>query len=262
MARKKLALTREVAPSIVDCELTFLGRAPIDFKKAQEQHAKYRAALALAGAEVIHLENPAGLPDAVFVEDPAIILDEIAVVTRPGAASRLREADDFAAILPRYRTVIGRLGEPATLDGGDVLTVGKTLFVGLSRRTNSEGVRQLQEHIRPLGYRVQTVDVPICLHLKTGCSFLGERTLLVNPIWVSPRTFQGPFQGFRVLETDPSEPFAANALLVGETILYPAGYPKTRGLLAEAGFRVTEVDISELQKAEAGLTCMSQIFAL
>ncbi len=250
-----LALTRDVSPEINRCELTFIARQPIDATKAAAQHLAYRQTLAKHGLQVVNLPSPPHTPDGVFVEDPAVILDEVAIITRMGSEHRQAEVQSFAEVVKQYRT-LHYLAAPGTLEGGDVLRIGKTLFIGRSSRTNQSGVDQLTAIVTPLGYTVRASDVLGCLHFKTGCSYVGQNTVLLNPAWVDSKVFEG----YRLLEVSADEPFAANAILLGDTVLHATGAPKTQALLKSLGFTLELVDISELMKAEAGLTCMSQIF--
>lgn len=238
------------------CELTFLSREPIDIERARVQHAAYRAALAAAGADVVLLPALDHLPDSVFVEDTVIVLDSVAIMSTMGAASRRPETAAMAPVLRRYRTV-QTLVEPATLDGGDVMHVGTTLYVGQTARTNQAAVAQLTRILGPAGYRVVGVPLTKCLHLKSACTALGSDQVLINPEWVDP----GLFAGLRVQTVDPAEPFGANALPVGGVLIMPASAPRTRGRLAQAGFAPIAVDISEFEKAEAAATCLSIILS-
>lgn len=281
-----IAITREVSSSINDCELSFHQRQRIDVTKAITQHEAYRDCLAELGAKVVSLPAGPGLPDAVFVEDAAVVLDEIAVIPNMGAASRRPEAAGMAEALARYRP-LKFLIAPATLDGGDVLRIGRSLFVGLSRRTNRQGVAQLSGLVQPHGYKVESVEVRGCLHLKSACSYVGNNTVLVNRSWIDVE----PLRGFKLLDVPEEEPGAANALLINDVVILPglasqsrmpgfpgrapnlgdsrrkvwpegqtlAFFPKTCALLEERGFRVRTVDVSELQKAEAGVTCCSLV---
>jgi dimethylargininase len=248
------ALTREVSPAIVNCELEFLERQPIHFALAQEQHRQYQKCLVELGVQVEQLPAAPDMPDGVFVEDPAIVLDEIAVITRMGAASRRQESETVAQALAQYRE-LRYIQEPATLEGGDVMRVGKTLYVGYSRRTNIAGVQQLAAMVHPMGYFVVPVEVRGCLHLKTACCFIGDDTLLANRAWMDPDALCG----LKIL--DVPEPPGANALRIGDTVLMPSAFPRTREMLERSGFRVRTADNSELLKAEAGVTCTSLIFA-
>ncbi len=253
-----LAFTRQVSPRIVDCALTHLDRQPIDAERAAEQHAAYEQALIGAGYDVIRLPYLDEDPDAVFVEDTAILLGEHAAITRPGAASRFDEIHSTAEGLEPHFTV-HRL-PTGTLDGGDVLAIGRTLYVGQSNRTDADGTTALAAMVAPLGYRVMPVELGRCLHLKTAVTFAGpdgdgRPTLLANPDWVET----GQWGEMAIIAVADGEPFAANVVRLRDRLLMAAGSPATAAKLREQGFTVVEVDVSELQKAEAGGTCMSLI---
>jgi dimethylargininase len=250
-----IAITRSVSPNINDCELTFHTRRPIDVAKASAQHKAYENLLAELGCEIISLPAQPELPDAVFVEDPALVLDEVAVIFNMGAPSRRSEAPSLAETISRYRP-IKLLTAPATLDGGDVMRVGRSLFVGLSQRTNREGVAQLGDLLRPYRYEVQPVEVTGCLHLKSACSHIGRNTILINRSLID----SAPLRDFELLDVPAEEPAAGNALLVNDIVIISASFPRTRSLLEAQGFHVRTIDLSELEKAEAGVTCTSLIF--
>ena len=249
------AITRPVSSSINQCELSFHARQPIDVAKAIAQHKAYQDCLAQLGVRVVSLPAEPELPDAVFVEDPVVIVDEVAVISIMGAPSRRPEASSLVDTLSRYRP-IKFLVEPATLDGGDVLRAGRFVFVGLSQRTNREAFSQLSDMLGGYGYHVQPVEVRGCLHLKSACSYIGSNTMLVNRSWIEAERLHA----FELIDVPDEEPAAANALLVKDVVIIPASFPKTRALLEERGFRVETIDLSELQKAEAGVTCTSLIF--
>jgi dimethylargininase len=249
-----IALTREVPSSIARCELTHLARDPIDIAIARKQHEAYEQALANAGCRIVRLPSEDELPDSVFVEDAAVVLDEVAVITRPGAASRLPETASVAAALREYRELVF-LEPPATLDGGDVLRVGRTIFVGQSSRTNAEGLSQLSETITPFGYSVRAATPRGCLHLKSAVTAFGDNAVLLNPEWVDATLFDG----LTVIAVDPSEPFGANVLRLGDVVLCASAFPRTAQRLRDAGANVRMVDVSELAKAEGALTCCSVI---
>lgn len=250
-----LALTRPVSPSITDCALSYIERMCIDVERAQRQHDEYEACLAAMGARVVHLPAEPNLPDAVFVEDTAVVVDEVAVVTRPRLPSRQPEVASTEETLSTYRP-IRRIEAPGTLEGGDVVCVGKTLYAGISKRTNEEGVVQLRAALVPYGYEVRPVPVGGCLHLKTACTYIGRNTLLANTEWVDT----SQFTGMTVVAAQEDEAEAGNAVAIGNALLVSSAFPRTTALLEHAGFDVRTVDISELQKAEAGLTCCSVIF--
>jgi dimethylargininase len=248
----RVAITRLPSASLARCELSFLDRQPIDVDRARAQHATYREALAGAGVEVVVLPALDALPDAVFVEDTTIVLDDIAIVSPMGAPSRRPETAHMTETLRRYRAVCA-LSAPATLDGGDVLRVGRTLFVGQTARTNRAALDQLTALIEPRGYRVVAVSLSQCLHLKTAGTALGHDRVLINPDWIAPATFDG----LDVIAVDPAEPWGANAVAVRDRVVVPANSPRTARRLRDAGMHVVPVDVGELQKAEAGVTCMS-----
>jgi dimethylargininase len=249
------AIVREVSSIINDCELSFHARQRIDVANAISQHQAYQDCLAELGVRLVSLPAEPGLPDAVFVEDPAVVVKEVAIILNMGAPSRRPEATSLSKLLARYRP-LEFLTEPATLDGGDVLRIDGSVFVGLSRRTNRDGIDQLSRLLSPYGYRVQPVEVSGCLHLKSACSYVGDDTILVNRSWIDA----GSLSGFELLDVPEEEPAAANALLINDVVIIPISFPKTRALLEKRGFRVRTIDVSELQKAEAGVTCTSLIF--
>ncbi|MGB9428319.1 MAG: arginine deiminase family protein [Gammaproteobacteria bacterium] len=250
-----VTITREISPRIVECELTHLTREPIDVRRANVQHHQYEKLLEELGCKLIRLPAEPELPDSVFVEDTAVVLDELAVITRPGAKSRRAETASIAAALKRYRKLF-YIEPPGTLDGGDVLRVGKTLYVGLSKRSNREGIEQLQRVLLPFGYVVNAVKLRDCLHLKSAVTQVAGNTLLINRSWTDAPVFQD----FKLIDAAPSEPFAANALLIADTVIYPEAFPRTLERLKMQGIRVRTVDGSELAKAEGGVTCCSLVF--
>jgi dimethylargininase len=245
-----IAFTRAVSPSLARCELTHLAREPIDIDLATTQHAAYEAALESLGATVIRTEAAPHLPDAVFIEDTAVVLDELAVIARPGAASRREETQAVRAVLSIHRPVV-ELSAPATLDGGDVVRLGRTLFVGNSSRTNEAGIEALARLVEGHGYSVVAVPFSGCLHLKSAATALGSHAVLLNPDWVSRTAFMDA----DVLTVDPDEPFGANVLMIGSVAIHGAEYPGTRTRLEERGYDVVSVASSELAKAEGAVTC-------
>jgi dimethylargininase len=250
-----LALTRAVPPSIVRCELTHRARVPIDPARAAAQHRRSEETLATLGCTVQRLPGTPDLPDSVFVEDTAVVLPEIAVLARPGARARRPEVPSVEEALRRYRP-LARIEPPGTLDGGDVLRLGSTLFVGRSGRTDAEGIRQLQARVAPFGYTVEAVEMRGCLHLKTAATAVADGVVLVNPAWLPGRGFRGVER----IEVHPDEPLAANALRVGDGVIHPAACRRTRERLEARGIAVHPVDADELEKAEAGVTCCSIVF--
>lgn len=250
-----VALTREISPNLHRCELTHLPRTAIDLDAAREEHRQYEECLAGLGCAVRRLPAAPELPDGVFVEDTCVVLDELAVIARPGPESRRAETETAAEALRPHRE-LRFIGPPGTLEGGDVLQFGRRVLVGASGRTNEEGVAQLRAFLAPLGYSVTPVNTTGCLHLKTAACPVGERAVLVNPAWVS----RGVFSGLEVIEVGLGEPFGANALLVDDTVVVPSAHARTRERLERRGVRTRAVAFSEMARAEAGVTCCSVLF--
>jgi dimethylargininase len=250
----QIAITHEVSPAIARCELTYLERVEINYDLACRQHAAYCRALGELGCLVNTLPAEPELPDSVFVEDPALVLDEIAVLTRPGAASRQPEVEGLRAALSQHRPLV-QIEAPATLEGGDILRIERMLFVGQSTRSSAEAIAQLAALVAPYGYRVQGVPLTGCLHLKSAVTQAAPGVVLLNPAWVSPAVFAA----YRCLEVDPAEAHAANILLLEGGTIYPAAFPRTLARLRQAGVRPHTLDVSELQKAEGAVTCCSLI---
>jgi dimethylargininase len=249
------ALTRAVSRSLASCELTWLDRREIDIELAIEQHKQYERSLASMGVRVISLPERPDMPDAVFVEDPLVVVDEVAIVTRMGSLRRRAESDSLAEAISAYRPV-RHLVDPATLEGGDVMRIGRDVFVGLSSRTNAAGVQQLSNELEPYGYRVRPVEVRGCLHLKSACCSMGEGKILANTAWLDP----APLRDYKIVEVAADEPGAANILRIDDTVLAPASFPHTREIVRGQGLEILTVDISEMMKAEAAITCSSIIF--
>ena len=249
-----IAITREISPRFDECELTHIERIPIDLNVARAQHHAYVNALEELGCEVVELPAEVELPDSVFVEDAAFILPEVAVITRPGADSRKPETESIIRALSPHIGLL-QVREPATVDGGDVLVLGKHIYVGLSTRSNQTAIDQLNDLLCEYGYTVTGVQLHDCLHLKSAVSRVDDKTLLINKHWVDANHFAN----FELMEVDPSEPYAANCLPVGNAVIFPTAFPKTRAKLEEQGYKVIPVDVSELAKAEGAVTCCSLI---
>jgi len=247
-----IAYTREVSPALADCELTHLEREPLDVTGAQAEHEVYESILERLGASVRRLPPAPQLPDGVFVEDAAVVLDEVAVITRPGASSRQPETASVEAALAMHRPLV-HVRAPATLDGGDVLVAGRRIYIGLSTRTSRDAIQQLADQLTPFGYAVIPVHFTGCLHLKSAVTRIADDLMLLNPAWVDA----GAFTGYRALAVDPAEPHAANALALGGAVIHPLQHDRTRARLESAGLTVVTVPQVELAKAEAGVTCCS-----
>jgi dimethylargininase len=251
----KFAITRDVSPRIGNCELAHIEREPIDLGRAREQHDAYCGVLSELGWTIISLPASPDLPDSVFVEDMAVVTDEAAILTSPGAISRRLEIAPVEEVLGKFRKA-AVVRPPATLDGGDALILGRDVWVGVGARTNGLAVEVLREMLQPYGFAVRAAHPRGCLHLKTAITRAGPDCLIVNPLWIEPRNFSG----WRIIEIDSQEPFAANVLWLGEVTLVAEAFPRTRDRLEAHGLKCRSIDMSELAKAEGGLTCCSILF--
>ena len=251
-----IAITRKVSPRFNECEITHIERAPINLDIARAQHQAYVNALSRVGCQVIELNEEPDLPDSVFVEDAAFILPEAAVITRPGADSRKPEIDSIVQALTPYLPLV-RVTEPGTVDGGDVLVLGKNIYVGLSTRSNQAALDQLQNALNKYGYKITGVELHDCLHLKTAITKVDDKTVLINSNWVDTNHFKH----LDWIEVDSAEPFAANCLPILGKIIYPAAFPKTRAKLEARGYTIQPVTVDELAKAEGAVTCCSLIIS-
>ncbi len=249
-----LAITRAVSPRFNECEITHIERTPIDVNIARAQHHGYVKALKQLGCDVMELPAEDDLPDSVFVEDTAFILPEAAVITRPGADSRKPETKSIIRALSPHKKLI-HIQAPATIDGGDVLVLGKNIYVGLSTRSNQNAIDQLNELLGRYGYSAAGMQLHDCLHLKSAVTRVDNATLLINKKWVD--AFH--FEDYELIEIDPFEPYAANCLPIGGSILYPTSFPKTRSRLEERGYKIVSVEVDELAKAEGAVTCCSLV---
>jgi dimethylargininase len=250
-----IAITREISPAIERCELTHLTRQTIDVDRALAEHQAYEQCLREAGYRLERLSAGDGMPDSLFVEDIAVVFDEVAILTRPGALSRRAETAAVAGALRAYRP-IRSIDPPGTIDGGDVLTVGTRVFVGESGRTNRSAIAQMESILAPYGYTVLGVPVRGCLHLKSAVTAIADDTLLINRDWAPADRFRP----FHLVDVDPAEPRAANALRLHDRVLYPTLFPRTRARLDDRGIRVVAVDVVEIAKAEGAVTCCSLVF--
>ena len=251
-----LAITRAISSRFNECELTHLEREQIDLELARSQHHRYEQALHELGIQVISLPAETDLPDSVFVEDTALVLDEIALLTRPGARSRQAEVASIATALAPYRQM-AQIEAPGSLDGGDILRLGKEIYVGLSTRSNQAAIEQLRTILTPYGYNVSGLALNDCLHLKSAVTQASPDTLLINPAWID----KSHFPGWKFIEVSPDEPSAANILMLPVGAIFPDHFPKTQKRLLEAGIHLTIVPASEVSKAEGAVTCCSLIFS-
>lgn len=254
LAKAAFAITRKISPRFNECEITHIERTPIDLEIARAQHEQYVQALQTLGCEVIELPAEPNLPDSVFVEDTAFILPEVAMITRPGADSRKPEIESIIKALSPHKTLL-QVTEPATVDGGDVLILGKNIYIGMSLRSNSQAVEQIQNLLKDYGYTVTGMEMHDCLHLKTALTKVDDQTVLINPNWVDV----SHFKDLQWIEVDPAEPYAANCLPVNGQIIYPTSFPKTTKKLESHGCNILPVEVDELAKAEGAVTCCSLI---
>jgi len=249
------AIIRSISPKMADCELTHLERHPIDLQLAISQHEIYENTLGQLGYHIIRAEAAPQLPDSVFVEDCVVVVDELAILTHPGAESRRAEVEGLEAVLKPYRKLYF-IQPPSIIDGGDVLVIGKQIWIGLSNRSDKSGVEQFRNIVTPYNYSVEGIHVTGCLHLKSAVTQVAEKTVLLNPDWIDANIFKD----FKIIKTHPDEPHAANALLLNKTVLFPKAYPLTAKRLMNAGIKIIQLDNSEVIKAEGALTCCSVIF--
>ena len=249
------ALTHSVSPHIAECQLTFLPRNPIDLELAVRQHGYYCAMLTRLGVTVDRLSANESYPDSCFVEDTAVVVDEIAIICSPGVTSRRGETDLIRHELAKYRETI-QISLPATIEGGDVLRIGKKILVGESSRTNSQGIEELRRILEPYGYSITAVKTEGSLHLKSACTSIDDESLLVTPGWVDI----AGLREFNLVYTPEDEPGSANVLRIEKTVCIQAGFPRTAERIERMVERVEIIDMSELRKAEGALTCSSIIF--
>lgn len=247
-----LALTHLPSPKMQACQRTFVAHEVIDYAQALSQHAAYCDVLRACRAKVVTLDVNAEHPDGTFIEDTAIVLDEVAVLTSMGTPARREEPRGIEPVLREHREVT-RIEPPAKIEGGDVLRVGRRLLVGQSARTNGAGITMLAGLVEPYGYTVQAIPVQKCLHLKTGCTALPDSRLLVNPAWID-RTSLADFD---IVEVPSAEPWGANVCVVNSSVLLAAEHVRTAELIDSLGFNVQPVELSEFAKAEGGVTCLS-----
>jgi len=246
------AVTRKPCKNFARGLTTAVSSEPADYGLMVKQHAAYLEALTAAGLEAIVLDALPDFPDAHFVEDTAVVTPDVAVITNPGAAARRGEEESIAPILAQFRK-IERIQPPGTVDGGDVLQVGNHFFIGLSERTNKQGAEQLGRILQSHGNTWTVVAVGAGLHFKSSVNYVGRNTLLVTNAFAHNEQLRGYDQ----IVTESDEGYAANSLLVNEHLLMPAGFPHTRRQLEPLGFKIIELEISEVRKMDGGLTCMS-----
>ena len=250
------AIVRTPPLSAVD-GLRAVDHGAPDVARMREHHARYVDVLRSLGLTVEVLEPQESFPDSLFVEDAALCLPEGAIVLRPGAATRMAEADLIEPVLRRHYADVRRIGSPGTVDGGDVLVTGSEIVVGRSARTDAQGVAELAEAVADWGRRVrEVVTPPGVLHLKTHCSLLDAETILSTRVLAD----SGCFDGYRVIEVDAAEEPAANCIRVNDAVLMPEGFPRTAATVRDAGFAVITVPNDECARIDGGLSCLSLRF--
>jgi dimethylargininase len=223
-----------------------------DYDLMLRQHQAYVQTLKSLDIRVVTLEPLLGYPDAYFVEDVAVILPEAAVITRPGAASRRDEIKSIEPALSPFRPLV-RIEEPGTLDGGDILVADDHWFIGISERTNQNGAEQLGHILNEYGFQWTAVQVQAGLHLKSSLNYVGKKTMLVS----QPFADHEALRNYRLIVIDQTEEYACNTLWVNDHLITPAGFPKVHAQLETLGYPIIELDVSECQKMDGGLTCMS-----
>jgi dimethylargininase len=229
------------------------------FEQVLQQHARYCEALGECGLTITTLQADLRYPDSTFVEDTAILTERGAILTRPGASSREGETAAIRETIRRFFPSILEIEGPATLDGGDICEAEDHFFLGLSHRSNEDGIRQLGAHLAKLGYTSSVIDIrgmTSILHLKSGISYIGDNTMVLMEE-MAGRDF---FRSYRKISVTPSESYAANCVRMNERVLLAAGYPQLKAELVTCGFDPLELDMSEFQKMDGGLSCLSLRF--
>ena len=248
---RRIAIVRAPADTLADGELTHLERVPVDLELANAQWDEYVALLSNAGWDIVEVPVATGQPDSVFVEDTMVVFGDTAVIGSPGADSRVGEIAEAERIVTELGLTIQRIEMPGTLDGGDVLKVGRTVYVGRGGRTNAEGIRQLRALVTPLGYTVVAVPVTKALHLKSAVTALPDGTVIgYAPLVDDPSVFG------RYLAVPEAEGVAV-VVLADDTVLMSSAAPESSALIADLGYRVLTADISEFEKLEGCVTCLS-----
>ncbi len=249
------AIARKPGNNFAQGLTTTVSAKPPRFDLLLKQHQTYLETLKSCGLEVAVLDPLPDYPDAYFVEDTAVVTPDVAVITNPGAEARKGEEESMVPGLAGFRK-IERIRAPGTVDGGDVLQVGRHFFIGLSQRTNTEGARQLGHILERFGNTWVTIPVGAGLHFKSSVNFVGKNTLLITPDFAGHKQLEG----YDKIVVEEAEAYAANTLLVNERLLTPAGFPGTRKQLEVLGFEIIELETSEVHKMDGGLTCMSLRF--
>lgn len=251
----KNAIVRKPCPEMIH-GLTSASLGKPDYHRALEQHACYVEALRTCGLEVNILEADPRFPDSVFVEDVALCTPTCAVITNPGAPSRNGEKEEMKPVLEQYYNTIESIEWPGTLDAGDVMMVGNHFYIGISERTNRAGAGQLIRILEKHGLNGSMVPLSKMLHLKSGVSYLESNRMLMSGEFIN----HPAFEVFKSMEVDPGESYAANSVWINSHVLVPAGFPKTLEKIEQAGYSTMILEVSEFQKLDGGLSCLSLRF--
>lgn len=251
----KNALVRRPCPEMIH-GLTSASMGIPDHQVALDQHSKYVEALQSCGLNVLVLEPDSRFPDSTFVEDIALCTSAFAVLTNPGAPSRKDERLKMKAVLQSFYDTVEVIESPGTLDAGDVMMTGLHFYVGISDRTNQTGADQLIRILKKYKMSGEKVSLNDTLHLKSGVSFLEQNNMLVSGEFIN----HPAFTDFHRIEVDTDEAYAANSLWINETVLVPAGFQKTRASIEKVGYKTITLDVSEFQKLDGGLSCLSLRF--
>ena len=227
-----------------------------DYQKALGQHLDYIEALKECGLQVTVLPPDENFPDSTFIEDTALMTPHCAILTNPGAPTRRQETRSMLPVIREFYKKVEIIEAPGTVDGGDIKMVGNHYYIGLSKRTNQAGAEQLIAILQGYGMQASVVELTEVLHLKTGLSYLENNNFLACGEFLS----KPEFQQYNLLRVNAEEAYAANSVWVNETVLVPAGFPKTSALVASAGYNIREVEVSEFQKLDGGLSCLSLRF--
>jgi dimethylargininase len=252
------AIVRPPAETFLE-GLTTVDLGAPDYGRALAQHAEYCRALARLGLALTKLPADRSYPDSTFVEDAAVLTPGGAILTRPGAPSRRGEVAGIAAALAPFFPAPRRIEAPGTLDGGDVCEAGEHWFIGVSQRTNEEGARQLARFLADVGLASSLVDVrgiPEILHLKSGIAWLSGQSLVV----IDSLASHAALSGWELVRVDPEENYAANCVRVNDAVLFAAGHPRLQASLRGLGHDLVVLEMSEFQKMDGGLSCLSLRF--
>lgn len=251
----EFAIVRNVPNSYQQCVTSFHDTPLINVDIAKQQHQQYCKTLSQLGLKLIRIDADDALPDCCFTEDPAIVFGDLAIITYPGTPTRVAETVEMEKTLLQLKKIY-HITPPATLEGGDVLKIGKNIFIGNSKRTNEEGIKQVAAIIEPKGYKVTPVKIWNTLHLKSVCTYLGNNCIILSEGYLDDEIFYA----FDKIIVPKEEGYCANILEINGKVLIPKGFPKTKSLIEYKGFSVIELEMSEIEKAEGALTCLSIIF--